>query len=279
VTAANASGINDGAAATVLMSGGGRKARHQAAWPGSPPGPRRRRPGDHGHRPDPGVAQGAGKGRLEGRRPRPGGSQRGLRRPGLRGQQGHGLGPRHRERQRRRHRHRPPDRRLGARGFSTRCCSRCSAATPRRASPRCASAAAWALPCASSATDPHNRKAAQFPGRREPAPPRPGRTTTSDLRRRNIHGTSSTGHRRVARDRRSHFKALKAAGYTVAATYAGNDEKAAPSPPRPASRPTSGTSPTTMPPRPASPRSRPILARSRSWSPMPASPATRCSTR
>jgi acetyl-CoA C-acetyltransferase len=60
-----------------------------------------------------GLAQGAGEGRLEGRRPRPRRGQRGLRRPGLRREQGHGLGPGDRERERRRHRHRPPDRRLG----------------------------------------------------------------------------------------------------------------------------------------------------------------------
>ena len=32
------------------------------------------------------------------------------------------------------------------------CCTRWASATPRRASPRCASAAAWALPCASNAS-------------------------------------------------------------------------------------------------------------------------------
>jgi acetyl-CoA C-acetyltransferase len=57
--------------------------------------------------------QGAGEGRLEGRRPGSGRGERGLRRPGLRGEQGHGLGSGDRERERRRHRHRPPDRRLG----------------------------------------------------------------------------------------------------------------------------------------------------------------------
>ena len=95
VTAANASGINDGAAAVVLMTPSrGREARHHAAGPHRLLGDRRRRSGDHGHRPDPGLAQGAGEGRLEGRRPRPGRGQRGLRRAGLRGQQGHGLGSR-----------------------------------------------------------------------------------------------------------------------------------------------------------------------------------------
>jgi hypothetical protein len=38
----------------------------------------------------------------------------------------------------------------------------------------------------------------------------------------------STCYRRFARDRRSHFQGVEGrAGYTVAATYAGNDEKAA----------------------------------------------------
>ncbi len=54
------------------------------------------------------------------------------------------------QRQRRRHRHWPPDRRLRARASSRRCCSRCRSAMPRKASPRCASAGAWASPCASS---------------------------------------------------------------------------------------------------------------------------------
>ena len=75
-------------------------------------------------------------------------------------------------------------------------------------------------------------------------------------------------------------KALKAAGYKVAANYAGNDEAAAkPSRPKPAFRSTNGMSRTTRPAPPASSRSRPISARSTSWSTMPASPATPCSTR
>jgi hypothetical protein len=75
-------------------------------------------------------------------------------------------------------------------------------------------------------------------------------------------------------------KALKAEGYTVAATYAGNDEKAAAF--------TAETGIKTYKWNVADydslqgrhrRRSRPIWARSRSWSPTPASPATRCSTR
>jgi acetyl-CoA C-acetyltransferase len=93
VTAANASGINDGGAATVLMSEAEASKRgitpmaRIASWATAGVDP-----ADHGHRPDPRLTQGAGKGRLEGRRPRSGGSQRGLRRSGLRRQQGHGLG-------------------------------------------------------------------------------------------------------------------------------------------------------------------------------------------
>ena len=116
VTAGNASGINDGAAAVVLMKASrGRQARQDAARAHRVVGAGRRRSVDHGHRPDPGVARGAEEGRLEGRGPRPHGGQRGLRRAGLRRQQGSGLGPRQGQRERRRHRHRPSDRRLRAR--------------------------------------------------------------------------------------------------------------------------------------------------------------------
>jgi acetyl-CoA C-acetyltransferase len=66
VTAANASGINDGAAATVLMSEAeSRQAGHHADGTDRVLGDCRRRSADHGHGPDPGVAQGTGKGRLE----------------------------------------------------------------------------------------------------------------------------------------------------------------------------------------------------------------------
>ena len=93
VTAGNASGINDGAAALVLMTRRrSRAARPEAARAHRVLGARRRRSRDHGHGPDPGLAEGAGEGRLEGLRSRPGRSQRGLRRAGLRGEQGHGLG-------------------------------------------------------------------------------------------------------------------------------------------------------------------------------------------
>ena len=47
--------------------------------------------------------------------------------------------------------------------------------------------------------------------------------------------------------------ALQAAGYTVAATYAGNDERLPHSPPKPASRLINGMSPTMTLAPPASP--------------------------
>ena len=122
VTAANASGLNDGAAALVLMS------REEAERRGAPdPRPRRelglgrRRSVDHGHRPGPGVEEGAGEGRLDDRRSRPDRSQRGLRRAGAGGRQGARLGRDQGQRQRRRDRHRPPDRRVAAPASSPRC--------------------------------------------------------------------------------------------------------------------------------------------------------------
>ena len=152
VTAANASGINDGAAAVVLMKASrGGQARQDAARAHRVVGARRRRSGDHGHRPDPGVARGAQEGRLEGRRPRPDRGQRGVRRAGLRGQQGPRLGHRQGQRQRRRDRHRPSDRRVRRARADHAAATRCRSATPRKASPRSASAAAWASRCAWSA--------------------------------------------------------------------------------------------------------------------------------
>jgi acetyl-CoA C-acetyltransferase len=68
VTAANASGINDGAAAVVLMKASEAAKRGQeAAGAHRLLGACRRRSVDHGHRPDPGLARGAQEGRLEGR--------------------------------------------------------------------------------------------------------------------------------------------------------------------------------------------------------------------
>ncbi len=89
VTAGNASGINDGAAAVVLMTRrDGVEARPEAAGAHRVVGDGRGRSGDHGHRADPGEPHGAEEGRLVGRRSRPDRGQRGLRRAGLRGRQG-----------------------------------------------------------------------------------------------------------------------------------------------------------------------------------------------
>ncbi len=113
VTAGNASGINDGAAAVVLMTASeAQKARQDAAGAHRVLGACRRRSGDHGDRADPGLARGAQEGRLEDRGSRPGRGQRGVRRAGLRGQQGPRLGYRQGQRQRRRDRDRPSDRRV-----------------------------------------------------------------------------------------------------------------------------------------------------------------------
>jgi hypothetical protein len=175
---------------------------------------------------------------------------------------------------------------IGASGarFSTRCCSRCSAATPRRASRRCASAAAWAWRSASNAPETEggkSRRRNHFASRRltpQINPGKPGQQVKTRRRRRH-HGTSSIRDRRVARDRRSDFQGAEGGeGYTVAATYAGNDEKAA------AFTETGiKTYKWNVADYEASKAGiaqvEADLGPSRSWSPMPASPATRCSTR
>ena len=114
VTAANASGLNDGAAALVLMSA--KDARRAeitplariVSWASAGVDPK-----IMGTGPDPRLARGAEEGRLERRRSRSHRSQRGLRGAGLRGQQGARLGYREGQREWRRHRHRPSDRRFG----------------------------------------------------------------------------------------------------------------------------------------------------------------------
>ncbi len=114
VTAGNASGINDGAAALVIMTAGrGARARLNAAGAYRLLGDGRGRSGAHGLGPNSRDPQGARKSRLEGEGSRPRRGQRGLRRAGSRGQQGSRLGSGHRQRQWRRHRHRPSDRRFG----------------------------------------------------------------------------------------------------------------------------------------------------------------------
>ena len=113
VTAGNASGINDGAAAIVLMSESEAKKRglkplaRIVSWATAGVDP-----AVMGTGPDPGFPQGAGKGRLESLRSRPRRGQRGLRRSGACRQQGHGLGSGDRERQWRRDRHRASHRRI-----------------------------------------------------------------------------------------------------------------------------------------------------------------------
>ena len=66
VTAGNASGINDGAAAVVLMTADEAKRRVRLlARADRLVGTGRRRSSDHGHRPDPSFAQGAREGWLK----------------------------------------------------------------------------------------------------------------------------------------------------------------------------------------------------------------------
>ena len=80
VTAGNSSGINDGAAALLLVEAGrAARARAAAAGAGRVDRRRRRRPGRHGHRPGAGRPQGAGPGRARGRRPGRRRAQRGVR--------------------------------------------------------------------------------------------------------------------------------------------------------------------------------------------------------
>ncbi len=117
VTAGNASGINDGGAAVVLMTA--EAAQRRGLKPLAPHrvvGDGRGRSGDHGHGADPGVAHGARKSRLVGRRSRPDRGQRSLCGAGLCGRQGSRLRARQAQRQRRRDRVGPPDRRLGMPG-------------------------------------------------------------------------------------------------------------------------------------------------------------------
>ena len=145
VTAGNASGINDGAAALVVMTAAeADEARHHADRAHRLLGDRRRRSRHHGHGPDPGLAQGARQGGLDGQGSRPRRGQRSLRGAGARGQQGSSAGiPTSSTSTAARSRSAIPSA-PRARACSSRCCTKWSAATPRRASPRSASAAAWA---------------------------------------------------------------------------------------------------------------------------------------
>ena len=151
VTAANASGINDGAAAAVLMSEAEADApRHRRRLRASSPG-----------RPPASIPQIMGTGPIPA-------SRKALEKAGwsvgdldlveaneafaaqaCAVNKDMGWDPDDRQRQWRRDRHRPSDRRLGRPRPQHAAATRCGAAAPRRASPRCASAAAWASPCAS----------------------------------------------------------------------------------------------------------------------------------
>ena len=154
VTAGNASPLSDGAAAALVMSEDeGAGARHQAARLLPRLRDRRRRSGDHGHRPGAGGAQAAREDRAHDRRHRPLRAQRGVREPGGLLQRelgipddklnvnggaialGHPLGVHRRQA----HRDRAPRAEAPRR--------------PLRASSRCASAAAWAPPACSSEPD------------------------------------------------------------------------------------------------------------------------------
>ena len=114
VTAGNASGINDGAAALVLMTADEAKKRGiKPLGQDRVVGDHGRRSLDHGHRPGDGLAGGAEEGRLDGEGSRPGRGQRGVRRASRRGRQAARPRSRQAQRQWRRDRARPSDRRLG----------------------------------------------------------------------------------------------------------------------------------------------------------------------
>ena len=137
--------------------GEGQGARPHPAGPLPHLRPRRRRPGDDAHRPDPVHREGARQGRHDHRRHRPLRGQRGLRlgRAGVgEGAQGR---PGQDQRQRRRHRPRPPARRAPAPSSWPRCSTSSSAPAAATASRPCARAAAWPTPPSSSAWASHRR--------------------------------------------------------------------------------------------------------------------------
>ena len=113
VTAGSASGINDGAAAVVLMRAseaaklGKTPLARIASWAQAGVDPK-----IMGTGPIPASRAALKKAGWTPSGPRSGGSQRGLRRAGLRSQQGSRLGHLEGQRQWRRHRHRPSDRRF-----------------------------------------------------------------------------------------------------------------------------------------------------------------------
>src|SRR5262249_51814119 len=110
-------------------------------------------------------------------------------------------------------------------------CTRCRSATPRRGSRHCASAAAWVSRCASSVNGPRysaaERAAARsavfvlkYDSMRSATPSRPIHPREDEMARVAVvtGGTRGIGA--------AISKALKAAGYKVAANYGGNDEVA-----------------------------------------------------
>ncbi|SPU97283.1 3-hydroxyacyl-CoA dehydrogenase [Burkholderia cenocepacia] len=88
VTAGNASGINDAAAAVLMMSADAARAGREAARPPRRVCARGRRSGVHGYRPGAGHAEGARTRGPEDQRSRRDRSQRGIRGPGVRGHAG-----------------------------------------------------------------------------------------------------------------------------------------------------------------------------------------------
>ena len=122
VTAGNCCPLNDGAAAVVIMSDA--RARELGLTPLArivATGVSGALPGDHGPRPGRGDPAGAGDGRHDDRRHRPGRDQRGVRGPGHPVLPGARHRPRQAQRARRRDRARPPVRHRPAPASSPRC--------------------------------------------------------------------------------------------------------------------------------------------------------------
>ena len=243
VTAGNASGINDGAAARRAdeRRGGRRSAASTplariASWATAGVDP-----AIMGTGPIPAIAQGAGEGRLEGRATSTSSKPtKPSRRRRCAVNKDLGLDPSERQRQRRRDRHRPSDRRVRR--------ARPDHPAARNAAPRRQEGPGDAL---------HRRRHGRRDDRRAlNAAIRDKRrfdqqlaSTEQKLRTRQsepeieevTHGASGGGHGRDARHRRGRSsRALKTAGYKVAAGYPGNDDAADEFKARPASRSSSG---------------------------------------
>ena len=160
-----------------------------------------------------------------------------------------------------------------ARILNDAACMKCSAATPRRGSPRCVSAAAWASPSRSRATrapevrfslalvegrlDRGGGQSGALQATRSPlpivfplpslpfragdfAPDEMSKTTpardppgSSTTVRKRTHGTSGTGHGRHARYRRGHFQGDASMRVTRVAVSYAGNDEAAQKPSRP----------------------------------------------